>query len=400
MQTPAHPAALILAKGADRRLRAGHVWIYSNEVDTARSPLGTFTAGAQVEVLASGGKPMGTAFVNPRTLICGRLISRHPGQWMTAALLRQRLRAAEDQRRQRFGQPYYRLAFGDSDGLPGLVVDRFGSTAVVQISVAGMEALHDDIRQILEREHRIDRVIFRNDAKLRETEGLPTLAADESGPDLLRVEENGVAFEVSASGGQKTGWFYDHRLNRAALRPYVQGARVLDVFSYVGGWGIQAAVFGAAAVTCVDSSAAALERATANAGLNGVADRVTTLCGDAFDVLKGLRETHQRFDVVIVDPPAFIPRRKDIKAGEAAYARLNQLALQVLEADGLLVSASCSMHLQRERLLDIIRATTRQTDRFAQVLEQGHQGPDHPILPAVPETEYIKAFFVRVRASM
>jgi 23S rRNA (cytosine1962-C5)-methyltransferase len=393
---------LILAKGADRRLRTGHVWIYSNEVDTQRSPLGAFESGQQVTVLGASGKPLGTAFINPHTLICGRIISRTPERWMTASLLQQRLAAAEHMRLQRFTKPYYRLVFGDSDGLPGLVIDRFGEAAVVQISVAGMEVFKADINDILHKHHGITRVIFKNDGKMRETEGLVSLVESSDDPALgnLHLEENGVQFEVSVSAGQKTGWFYDHRLNRAALRPYVKGASVLDVFSYVGGWGIQAGAFGAASVLCVDSSAAALDLANHNARLNGLQDKVSTRCGDAFEVMRDLRENLQKFDVVIVDPPAFIPRKKDIKVGEAAYTKLNLLALQLLNPGGLLVSASCSMHLQRESLVDIIRGTARQTDRFVQIVEQGHQGPDHPILPSVPETDYIKAFFVRSLLSL
>lgn len=393
---------LVLQKGADRRLRAGHVWIYSNEVDTRRSPLNTFTAGQQVSVLATNGKPLGTAFINPQTLICGRLISRTPDLWMTAPLLRERIATAAAMRNQRFEKPFYRMTFGDSDGLPGLVIDRFGDVAVVQISVNGMDTLQADISSCLKQDHGIQRVIFKNDGKMRAAEGLETRVESTDDPALenIMLEENGVRFEVSVAQGQKTGWFYDHRLNRAALAPYVRGARVLDVFSYVGGWGVQAAAFGARQVLCIDSSAPALELAKTNARHNGLDDKLGTLCGDAFEMMKSLRESNEKFDVVIVDPPAFIPRKKDIPAGEAAYTRLNQLAMQLLLPGGILVSASCSMHLQRDRLLDIIRSTARHTDRHAQLLEQGHQGPDHPILPAVPETDYIKSMTVRVLPSL
>lgn len=393
---------LILRKGAERRLRAGHVWIYSNEVDIQRSPLVALQPGEQVLVQGANGKPLGTAFVNPHTLICARLISRDPAQWFTRRLLEQRLQQAESLRQSRFEQHCYRLAYGDSDGLPGLVIDRFGEDAVVQISNAGMEHFKQDLHELLHARHGLRRVFFRNDAKLREAEGLAISleSPDDPQPADLQLVENGVQFRVPALGGQKTGWFYDHRQNRALLRHYVPGKRVLDVFSYVGGWGVQAACFGASQVTCVDSSQSALEQAQRNAALNGVDDRMATLCGDAFEVLKALREQEEKYDVIVLDPPAFIPRRKDIEAGEAAYSRINQQALQLLRPGGILVSASCSMHLQRERLLDILRAAGRTIDRFVQVIEQGHQGADHPILPAVPETDYLKAFFVRASYSL
>ena len=220
------------------------------------------------------------------------------------------------------------------------------------------------------------------------------------GPEVstLRVEENGVRFEVPLEGGQKTGWFYDHRVNRQRLQAYASDKRVLDVFSYVGGWGIQAACAGASSVTCVDSSASAIDSVHHNARLNGL-DNVETLEGDAFEALKALCDEKEKFDIVVLDPPALIPRRRDQKAGEQAYARLNQLGLRLLERDGILVSASCSMHLSQDRLTDIIRGGGRKIDRFVQLLEQGHQAPDHPVIPGIPETDYIKACFVRALTS-
>ncbi|HET7322337.1 MAG TPA: class I SAM-dependent rRNA methyltransferase, partial [Longimicrobiaceae bacterium] len=204
--------------------------------------------------------------------------------------------------------------------------------------------------------------------------------------------ENGARFLVPLREGQKTGWFYDHRENRAGLRRYVPGKRVLDVFSYVGGWGVQAARGGAASVTCVDSSAPALELVRHNAELNDVADRVTTLQGDAFDALRQLREAGERFDVIVLDPPAFIKRRKDVKQGEKAYQRVNRQALELLAPGGVLVSASCSFHLSRDALLGAMLRASRELGRDLQILEEGHQAPDHPIHPAIPETAYLKAF--------
>ncbi|KAA1171640.1 class I SAM-dependent rRNA methyltransferase [Marinobacter salinexigens] len=387
---------LYLRKGAERRLRSGHLWVYSNEVDTRRTPLTDFEAGAQAELRASNDKPLGTVFVNPHALICGRLISRDPRHGMTPQRLEQRLEAALVLREKLFPKPFYRWVFGDSDGLSGLVIDRFGDTVVVQISTAGMELLKDTIVRAVQRLVHPSAVVLKNDGKMRRVEGLESYVEQAHGPEVsvLQVEENGVRFEVDLAEGQKTGWFYDHRMNRQRLQAYSPGKRVLDVFSYVGGWGIQAASAGASQVTCVDSSSSAMDAVHHNAKLNGL-DNVDTLEGDAFDALKALCDEKEKYDIVVLDPPALIPRRRDQKAGEQAYARLNQLALRLLDRDGLLVSASCSMHLSQEKLVDIIRGSGRKIDRFVQLLEQGHQAPDHPTIPGIPETDYIKSCFVR-----
>jgi len=199
--------------------------------------------------------------------------------------------------------------------------------------------------------------------------------------------------------GQKTGWFYDQRMNRARFRHYVKGLRVLDVFSYLGAWGLQAAAAGAESVLCVDSSERAVEGIRRNAGLNGFSERVSVEREDAFEVLKRLRAARERFDVVVLDPPAFIKRKKDIKEGTLAYQRLNQMAMQVLAKDGILVSCSCSYHLPREDLKDILLKGSRHIDRFMELVEEGHQAPDHPVHPAIPETAYLKAFFARLLPS-
>jgi 23S rRNA (cytosine1962-C5)-methyltransferase len=385
---------LYLRKGAERRLRAGHLWVYSNEVDTRRSPLNDFAPGTQAELRAANDKALGTVFVNPHALICGRLISRDASRGMTPQRLTERMETALALRDRLFDKPFYRWVFGDSDGLSGLVIDRFADTVVVQISTAGMEQMREAIVRAVQRLVHPRNIILKNDGKMRQVEGLERYVEQVQGEaaELLQVEENGVRFEVPLAGGQKTGWFYDHRSNR--LMDYAPGKRVLDVFSYAGGWGLQAASAGAGHVTCVDASASAIESVHHNARLNGL-DNVETLEGDAFEALKALCDAKEKFDVVVLDPPALIPRRRDQKAGEQAYARLNQLGLRLLDREGILVSASCSMHLSRERLVDIIRASGRKIDRFVQLLEQGHQAPDHPVIPGIPETDYLKACFVR-----
>jgi len=389
---------LRLRKNEDRRLRAGHLWVFSNEVDVERTPLTAFEPGAPVEVQDSRGAPLGSAYVNPRSLICARLVSRSPRRVLDRALLRERLERALALRETLFeGDPYYRLAFGEGDGLPGLVVDRYGDVLVAQLTTAGMERLREEVVGVLDELLHPAGILLRNDTPSRALEGLEMYVDTALGtvPERAEIRENGVRFLVPLTTGQKTGWFYDHRMNRARLQRYARGKRVLDVFSYVGGWGVQAAVAGAERVVCVDSSAGALHEAEENARLNGVGDRVRTLHGDAFDALRGLREAGERFEVIVLDPPAFIKRKKDAKQGEQAYRRINHSALERLAEDGILVSASCSFHLSRDALLDAVLRASRDAHREVQILEEGHQGPDHPLHPAIPETAYLKAFFAR-----
>ncbi|MBA2670704.1 MAG: class I SAM-dependent rRNA methyltransferase [Gemmatimonadetes bacterium] len=278
------------------------------------------------------------------------------------------------------------------------MVDRFGSILVAQVTTAGMERHRDDLVAALAALPGITGVQFRNDTGSRDLEGLESYVETAHGavPDRVEIMENETRFSVPISGGQKTGWFYDHRLNRARLRRYAPGSRVLDLFSYIGGWGIQAATAGAREVVCVDSSASALEELDRSAALNGVEQKMSSRRGDVFDVLARLREEKERFDIVVIDPPAFIKRRKDQKQGEKAYQKINRLAMELLVPDGVLFSASCSHHLTRDALLLAMLRAGREIGRDLQILEQGHQGPDHPIHPAIPETEYLKAFTARI----
>lgn len=390
-------ATLILKKNEERRLRHGHVWVFSNEVDVTRTPLTGFSPGQPVLVQANDGKVLGSAYINPHSLICARMVSRDPKFVLDRSLIVHRLNIAIALRERMFAQPYYRLVYGESDGLPGLVVDRFDDVLSVQLNTAGMEVLKDDVVAALDKVLKPRVIVLRNDSSSRALEGLDSYVESALGeaPESVTVLENGARFEAPLLTGQKTGWFYDHRDNRARMQRYVRGARVLDVFSYIGGWGIAAGVAGAKQVTCIDASAKALDYVQRNAELNDLADKVDSIEGDAFEALKALRAEREQYDVVIVDPPAFIKRKKDAKEGIQAYRRLNQAALQLLGKDGILVSASCSFHLQRDVLLDLLHQSARHLDRQLQILEQGHQGPDHPVHPAISESDYIKCFIGR-----
>jgi 23S rRNA (cytosine1962-C5)-methyltransferase len=390
---------LRLKRNEDRRLHAGHLWVFSNEVDTAQSPLTKFKAGELVRVLAHNDRALGLAYVNPKSLIAARLLETWKipdAQWLAG-----RIRAALALRERLYSKPYYRLVYGESDGLPGLVIDRYGPACVVQIGTAGMELLKAPIQQALVQVLKCEAVLFKNDGSAREMEGLPSYSEVALGnfDKPAVVIEDGLEFQAPLSEGQKTGWFFDQAANRRALSKYVRkGARVLDVFSYVGAWGVRAAHAGAREVICVDSSAAALELAEANAVRNGL--NIATRKGDAFDVLEALAKEGARFDLVVIDPPAFAKRKKDQPKALAAYKRLNQLAIQVLADDGILVSCSCSFHVSFDELQDAIAKAARGAEKHLQILEMGGQGPDHPVHPAIHETRYLKAYFCRVNESL
>ena len=391
-------APLRLLKNEERRLRAGHTWIFSNEIDAKITPLSTFEPGQLVAIEDASGRVLGSGYINPHALICARLVSRDPEILLEKSLIVHRLNIALSLRERLFDKPYYRLVFGDADALPGLVVDRYDDVLVAQITTAGMERVRDDILAALEKVVKPRAVLWRNDTSIRELEALSSYVEPALGevPETVRLEENGATFEAPLATGQKTGWFYDHRMNRARVGHYVRGLRVLDVFSYLGAFGVQAALAGAAGVTCVDSSQKSADFIRRNAELNGVGDKIQTITDDAFETLRRLRTERERFDVVVLDPPAFIKRKKDIKEGTEAYRRINQMAMQVLSKDGILVSCSCSYHMQRDSLRDAMLTASRHIDRFMQIIEEGHQGPDHPVHPAIQETAYLKAFFARL----
>jgi len=390
--------ALRLKKDQERRLIAGHCWIYSNEVDTRVTPLKALEPGQPVEILSQRGRWLGHGYVNPHSLICARLVSRASKRPLSPALWIERIHMALDLRERLHTRPFYRLIFGESDGLPGLIVDRYGDLLSVQITTAGMERVRAEILTALEQVLRPKFIVLRNDTRIRELESLPRGVETVLGepPADLELREGDARFLVSPLSGQKTGWFYDQAENRTRLPRFGSPSRVLDVCSYIGAWGVQAAVAGADEVVCVDSSPTALERARENAERNGVVARVTGLQGDAFDMLRALRDQRERFDLVILDPPAFIKRRKDEKEGARAYQRLNRLGIELLESGGLLVTSSCSFHMDRGTFLRTIQQAARQAGRSLQLLHAGSQGPDHPVHPAIPETAYLKTFFLRI----
>lgn len=390
--------SLKLKKGEERRLLAGHLWIFSNEVDTKTNALKDYEPGEIVTVESSRGDFLGAAYVNPHSLITGRMCTRKRNVPIDIDWIRSNIIKAAKLRDVIYPEPYYRLVHGEGDFLPGLVVDRYNDIMVVQINTAGMEVLRHDIVNVLVELFDAKTVLLRNDSSVRKLEGLDLYTEVAFGeiPDEVQLRENGLSYKVSLELGQKTGWFYDHRENRALLQRVSSGKRVLDVFSYVGGWGLNAVAGGATQVVAVDASRAALDLAEVNAQLNGFENSFSTLCGDAVEVMRSLIDAGEKFDIVVLDPPAFIKRKKDHRAGLQQYELINRLGAALLEDNGLLVSASCSQHLLYKELKNAALKGARKSRRNLQIFSQGGQGPDHPVNGAMPESDYLKAIFSRV----
>ena len=375
---------------AEKRLKSGHLWIYSNEIDNKVSPLKNIEQGEQVAIENPQGKILAYAVINPKALICGRILSRKKA--FDRKVLKARIKDALALRESCFAQPYYRLFYAEGDYLPGLIIDRFGDYCVVQINSLGLEPYQQYIAEVLQGLLDCKGVLFRNDGNSRKQEGFTELENREFGevPDFVELIENNTKFLAPIKTGQKTGWFYDHRDNRAKAASLAKDKRVLDVFSYIGAWGIQALNAGAASLTSIDSSAFALDCLEKNAALNGFTNTVT-LQGNAFDAMSMLIDEAEKFDMIILDPPAFIKKKKDFNKGLQAYKKCNEQALRLLTPGGILVSASCSMHLSHDELRDSVQRAARHIDRSLSQIYCGGHAADHPIHPAIKETEYLKA---------
>ncbi|PWS37468.1 RlmI/RlmK family 23S rRNA methyltransferase [Falsiroseomonas bella] len=381
---------LRLNPGADRRVKAGHPWAFSNEIVMTQAAR-ALPAGCVVRLEGDDGVKHGAWHFNPHSLIAARFLDPDPAVPCDAGWFRTRLAACLALRQRLFDAPFYRLVHAEADGLPGLVVDRYGDALAVQANTAGMDRALPDILAAL-RELLDPRVVVaRNDSAVRKLEGLEEGVALLHGTDgTATVEEAGLAFPVDLLGGQKTGWFFDQRPNRLMVARLAKGCTVLDAFCHLGGFGLAAAQAGAAAVTLLDRSEHALDLAMQAATRAGFADRVTPLKAEALEHLERMAASGRRFDVVIADPPAFAKTRKDIPAALRGYAKLARLAATVTSPGGILFIASCSHHVGPADFAEAVAWGVHRAHRRGRILASVGAGPDHPVHPALPESAYLK----------
>ena len=397
-RTPDRPIVRLKPK-AQKRLRLGHPWVYSNEIEMS-AEVKALPPGSLVRLLSSGGDELGTFLFNRHPLIAARLLSRDPVEVIDAGFFRRRLQRALSIRERLIGVPFYRLAHAEADGLPGTIIDRFGDALVLQVNTAGMEALTPALLEAIDEVIAPETVLLRNDSPVRELERLDGYVRLLRGSveQPVEVREHGARFLADLSEGQKTGWFYDQRDNRRwagdLIRTAAEGARVLDAYCFAGGFSIQAALAGAQTVMGVDRSARALELAGEAAALNGVAERCTFRKSDAFAALEHLAKKRDSFDLVIADPPAFVKGRKDLPQGLRAYRKLARLAAEVVAPEGYLVICSCSHHVDMASFVDQIGRGLAEAGRPARLLRSAGAAPDHPVDPRLPETQYLKALFL------
>jgi len=383
--------------GKHKRAKLGHPWIYANEVAmTAEAK--ALEPGSLVTVENSGGEVMGTAFFSANTLAVARMLERRGDRPFDAAFVAGRVRRAAAWRARLFAEPYHRLIHAEADGLPGLIVDRFGSGLVCQLNTAGMEMHRNAVIDGLREAIGPDWLLLRNDSAQRHLEKLPEQVETVFGqpPSPLEILENGVLYLSDVAGGQKTGWFYDQRLNRAMVAALAKDASVLDAYCYLGGFGLLAAKAGAAAVTLLDRSEPALALAGEAAARNGLTDRVATQRGEVFDALEAYAAEKRRFDVVVIDPPAFAKSKKDLQPALRGYRKLARLAARLVAPGGFLLANSCSHTVD---VAAFTAETTRgigEAGRTGRILRTTGASPDHPTHPQLPESAYLKAVLLNL----
>jgi len=380
-----------LRQDHDRRLRAGHPWIYSNEILPPEEPI---EPGSLVRVQTADGKIFAVAYYNPHSLIAARVLTRNKDARIGRHFFEVRLQRALDLRDRLFGAPFYRLVHGEADGLPGLVIDRYGPHLVAQLNTAGMERLWPLCREALLRLLEPESILLRNDSPVRTLEGLPLQVRIDHGtpPERVRIEENGLPFLAQIRGGQKTGWFYDQRLNRGHVRLFARGQDVLDLYCYGGGFALNALAAGARSALLVDGNAKALELARDNAALHEVADRVDIREGEVFDVVEELARERRRFGLVIADPPSFVKSRSRVATGLRAYRRLAEHCARLVAENGVLCMACCSHNVSAEEFRREVLTGIHAASRGARQLLFAGAAPDHPVHPTLAESAYLKFY--------
>lgn len=393
--TPRRIPSITLRHGVTHRCLDGHPWVYATEL---REPLDA-PAGAVVEVRDKAGRFVARGIFNPKSQIAVRLFTRDEGEAVDAALIRRRVAEAAAYRARVLDDPRYgRVIYGESDGLSGLVCDRFGDVLVVQILSAAMESLREAVFAALDDEFKPAVIHERSDVSVRTREGLEPRVGTIKGtlPEVVELVENGLRFTATVATGQKTGWFYDQRDNRRLVKGLVEGRDVLDCFTYLGGFTVNAAACGARSVTAVDSSAEALAAAARHAAMNGLAERCAFVDANAFDLLRDYGDARRAFDTVILDPPAFAKNKQSIEGALRGYKDINLRGMRLVKPGGFLLTCSCSYHIDRNEFLDMLVGAARDARRQVRIVEVRGAGRDHPVLLAAPETDYLKAVLLQV----
>jgi len=385
-----------LKKNEDKRIIEGHLWVFSNEIDSSIEAKGE---GEVVEVEDCQGNFLAKGYYNRHSLIAVRILSYQKDEKIDKDFFFKRMEQALKYRQRLYPQlSSYRVVYSEGDFLPGLIIDKYEKSLALQILTSGMERLEEDIIQAGEILFSPARIVLRNDASFRELEGLVQgvriIKGDIKNPAL--IEEFGLKLFVDLKEGQKTGFFFDQKENRLIGAIYAKGRKVLDCFCYTGAWGITAAKNGAKGVLGIDSSQKSLELAQKNAKLNEVDKLCTFVKGDAFEVLRGLVQKEEKFDMVILDPPAFVKSKSKLVEGMKGYKEINLQALKLLDKGGMLISCSCSHNLSRDLFIEIIKSSAKDAHKTLRLIEFRTQAKDHPILLSMPETEYLKCAILEV----
>ena len=393
-------ATVTLKKGEGRTLKAGGAWIYDNEIE---SVVGSFEDGDIVLVHDFDGYPMGRGFINRNSKIRVRMMTRNIHQEIDEEFLRMRVQNAWDYRKKTVDTGSCRVIFGEADFLPGLVVDKFSDVLVVQSLALGIDRMKETIVRLLKEVLAADGVIVRgvyerSDAKVREQEGMERTKGfiGEEFDTLVEIVENGVKYQVDVKDGQKTGFFLDQKYNRQSIQKLCKGAKVLDCFTHTGSFALNAGIAGASSVLGVDASQLGVDQATENAKLNGLEDTVKFICADVFDLLPKLEEQGEKFDVVILDPPAFTKSRNSVKNAVKGYREINLRGMKLVKDGGYLATCSCSHFMTYELFTQTIGQAARNVHKRLRQVEFRTQSPDHPILWAADESYYLKFYIFQV----
>jgi 23S rRNA (cytosine1962-C5)-methyltransferase len=383
-----HPTVRLKAKEG-RRLRAGAPWAFSNEIDM-NAAAKALKPGTVVNVVGDDGNALGTGYFNPNSLIAIRVLDTSPGVTPGVPFFAERLARAKTLRENLYDRPFYRLVHAEGDHLPGLTIDRFGDAYTVQITTAGMERLREPLLAALDKVLSPTDIILRADTPSRALEGLDSYVRAEKGAiGRIAVEENGIRYFADLGSGQKTGWYYDQRDNRAFMAALARDRSVLDAYCYAGGFALAAAKAGAREVIGLDSSQPALALAEESARANGLNAKFVKT--DVFDELERLGNAKESFDIVIADPPPFVKSRKDLEAGAKAYRKLARLSARLVAKNGFLMLASCSHNIAPDRFASECALGIQRAGRQARLIRQAGASPDHPVHPMLPESAYLKA---------